>query len=476
MQINFSFGTLTVFDWTRNKSDLTSQTKKQPPRPAQIDYREYPVANYELTYGLYHNSFPGMKLAGALAYTPIAVPVSFMGIPIPVTEDKDSQEEINDLVSKFVSKMKSVHTQSHREGTIWIWPFFDSQSMTVMWEFIPDESVSDIIIDINTKQITKLIVSEQVMAATGDNEHETATRKRIFTRQKITETWDGQGIPGAVSRTYRNPVGVLPIPFANNREGNYHRGHSDYERIIPDLKDYADIDYRQSSMLAKFTVKMIQEFATTAKEWLDNNGYENDITNVDVNGTDFIMNKAGEEKTTFTYLPQGAYDAAENAMKRKFRKIVEGSGVPELLWGVKIEGNHASAEEQMDAAVLYIKGKQTQHNESYFELFTASFQLLQLAGQIQAVPEIEIKWNELSAVSEKVKAEIFNLFASGVSSLITSAGITKKQLHSLWQRLYPHDTEDDFEEFIMGMSDMASHRQFTDSSYAENMNTLEGEI
>lgn len=474
MQINFSFGSLTLFNWKPSKSQLTNQTKKQPPRPAQIDYTEYPVANEELTKGLYHNSVRGLKLAGSMAYAPIAIPVAFMGLPVPVPEDENYQEDVSNLLKQFSSEMKSIHTQSHREGTIWIWPFFDAKELKVRWDFIPDESVVDIILDINTKEIKKLIVFEQITISIAENEIGTATRKREFTKQKITETWAGQTIPGAKNKIYRNPIGVLPIPFANNVDGKGHRGYSDYERIIADMKDYHDIDARTSSMLARFTIKMIQSFSTTPGEWLSNNGYD-DISDIDIASTDFILNKLDEEKTEYVY-PEGAYAASENALKRKFKKIVEGSALPELLWGVKTEGNHSSAEEQMNTFVLCLKGKQTQHNNAYQQLWDSTFALLYLAGQIPGKPDFEIKWNDLSGLSEKTKAEIFNLFASGISSLINVAGFTKDMLHKLWLKLYPGETVKEFEEFIQGLSDMASHKQFKDTDYGEAIGLVEGDL
>ena len=47
---------------------------------------------------------------------------------------------------------------------------------------------------------------------------------------------------------------------------------------------------------------------------------------------------------------QPTHEAYESALN-KFRKIVEGSGIPEICWGVKVEGNLASAEEQMGLLV-----------------------------------------------------------------------------------------------------------------------------
>ena len=185
------------------------------------------------------------------------------------------------------------------------------------------------------------------------------------------------------------------------------------------------------------------------------------------------MNKTDEEKTEYLF-PTRAYEAWEAALKRKFKKIVEGSAMPEILWGIATDGNHASAESDLDTFVQYVKGKREQHNDQYTSLFKSSFLLLNLSGVIGFLPEIKIKWNELSSVSEKTKAEIFKSFSEGISALINSAGITKEQLHKLWVTLYPEATERDFDDFNLGIAEMARHKQYKDAGLEEAADVIGG--
>jgi hypothetical protein len=475
MQINFSFS-VGGFKWGKNKSELVNRTKKQPARPAQKDLREYPVANAGLTEGLYHNSFPGLKLAGAMAYSPIAIPVSFMGLPVAVTEDdEDVQDILDNILKMFASRMVSIHTQCHREGTIWVWPNYDAGSRQLRWEFITDDTVSDIVVDVNTHDIIEIHTDEEIIVSTGNGQYVTARRRRTFTKQKITVRWSGE-ITGAElnDAVYRNPINMLPIPFANNADGDKKRGHSDYERIIPDLKDYHDIDLNQSNMLSKFKIKMVQHISDNFDQWMDNNGYDN-ITDIDIAATDFVVNMYDREKTEYLY-PSRAFEAWEAALKRKYRKIVEGSAMPEFLWGVATQGNHATSEETLNTFINYVKGKQQQKIEAYEELFVSSLRLLQMAGEIVDVPEIEIKWNDMSATSEKTKAEIFGLFGKGISDLINCAGITKEQIHNLWEQMYPQATEDDYERFVVALSNTAKHKQYKDADYVTTMDIEQGTL
>jgi hypothetical protein len=70
-------------------------------------------------------------------------------------------------------------------------------------------------------------------------------------------------------------------------------------------------------------------------------------------------------------------------------------------------------------------------------------------------------------VSDEVRALIFEKFARGVSSLVTAAALTKEQLQKLWLGMYPEATEEDYDDFKRGLSDMGGHRQWTNANYFE---------
>ena len=98
--------------------------------------------------------------------------------------------------------------------------------------------------------------------------------------------------------------------------------------------------------------------------------------------------------------------AYESALKRKFRKIVEGSGIPEICWGVKVEGNLASAEEQMGLLVQFVKDKRNQKIKSYTRLFTASVKLLSVATmQASKASDIKITWGALDELISQDESE-----------------------------------------------------------------------
>jgi hypothetical protein len=447
---------MSIFDWFKKESETDTPVKHIRKAPATVDWTDSLQVNSVLTKGLYHNTYPGLKLGGSLAFAPIAIPVYLMGFPIPRVDDNEPvQDQLDLLVEQMTNQMKDIHIQDHREGTIWIFPKFSKNN--VIWEFIPDESVSDIVRDLTTGKVLRLEVNEDIKLSIGEGKTAQVNRKRIFTRTKVTVTYSGEVPNGLINKNSRNPAGVLPIPFSNNADGNEIRGHSDYERIVSDLKSYHDIDLAEQTMLAKFSPKMIQN-TKDVETWATNNGYVSStdmFATLELGKLDLIMNTA-DESTTFEY-PERMTASLQAKLKNIYRKIVEGSAIPEIAWGLKTAGNLASVDENMAMLMNYVKDKQDQKIEAYKMLFSASLLLLNKAMVIDSVPEIEIDWNRLDGLSDKTKSEIFKNFAEGISKSVGAATLTVNQLFKLWKINYPAATEEDFEAFQTGLAGMVAH-------------------
>lgn len=439
-----------------------NKTRQRRMNRGVVDWTEGMVVDRDLTYGLYHNEYNGMKLAGSLAFSPIAIPVWFMGLPVAESENDTIQAMLNELTEEYSTLMQQMHTECHRDGTLWVWPYFDAEKRKVRWEIIPDDGVQ-VLRDPKTGDVTKIII-EQQLTVTIDSGMTTGTvvKKRIFTRDSVTTTWTQSTLKETpTNETIPNVGRVLPIPFANNADATEVRGHSDYERIVYDLKNYHDIELAQAEVLSKFRPKLIIE-SKGAETWLGNNGYSG-ISDVDVSKADLFLNVEGEKVSVL--FADNAWQAYESALKRTFRKIVEGSVVPEICWGLKSEGNHASVEEQMGMLLLFVEGKREQKTAAYRMLFTASIRLMGVARMQAVDPDIEIKWGALDKLSAKTKAEVFKAFAEGAARLVDGGAATKQQLYKMWNALYPAATIETYAEFEQGLSAMAKHKQFRDADY-----------
>lgn len=460
-----------VFSWSRDKSSTDNKTKRETRRPATRYNADDMVANSGLVDQLYHNTYPGLKLAGGLAYNVIATPVWTMGLPIarPVDdEDEATRDRLKQIYSAMSLAMVQNHTICHRRGTSWIWPQYDSRNMRLLWRNIPDDEITDIIRDPVTDEITELYTDRQFTVATGRINRQTVRETRHYTYTRIITEYQGADGTGYRNSSVRNPVGILPINFLNNADPNDARGHSDYERVIQLLKQYHDIDLAESETLAKFRGKLVQTIANV-DDWKLNNGISS-FADFDPAAEDFILNITyadSEEKTEYIF-PTSAVEGYELALKRIFRKLVETSGIPEIAWGLKTEGNNASVEESMGVLVSYAKTKQDEKTEKYKQLFEASLRLLAAVDMDQsATSRVVVSWDDLSAVNEQTKALIFQQYANGIAAVMNVAAITKEQLHAMWLVRFPKGTEQDFEVFNRQLLKAASFKTFRDASYAE---------
>ena len=63
--------------------------------------------------------------------------------------------------------------------------------------------------------------------------------------------------------------------------------------------------------------------------------------------------------------------------------------------------------------------------------------------------------------------KIFKDFAEGISKLMNVAGMTKKQLFVVWDKWFPESSDEDFKQFIIGLSEMGQHKQWTNADLEE---------
>lgn len=469
-----------IFNFFKSKETIQANnpTKREPRRPKETDWTDSYTANHELTHGLYHNTYPGFKLAGGLAFAPIAIPIWLMGMPIPSPVDKKdtkTQEELQEITEVLKKEFDKISLECHLDGTVWVFPKWSTKENKIVLEYIIDDSVTDIITDVETGKIIEIITDENLKIRTGYNKTAFVRRTRYFTRSRIDIVWSGgkTDVPNELkNKSMRNPLGILPIPFTNNKDVNQTRGHSDYERAITDLKDYHDIDLARSNMLAKFKTKMVQG-VVNVDEWLSNNAFDS-INDIDISQIDMIFNLKDQETTDFAY-PERAHEAYNQTLKQKFQKLVEEFAVAEIAWGLKSEGNNASVEESMGVLIMYVHDKQNQKTDAFKQLYSDCLKISRYVNFNKNVTPITVSWDNLDALSDRSKAEIFEKFASGIANLTKSAGFTKEILHNLWCMMYPKAVDEDLDKFIVGLSDMGGHVQWTNESYTNALDFQSGE-
>jgi hypothetical protein len=453
-------------------------TRTHARRPSARDMTSDLTANEAMLRGLYHGTWKGLQFASPLCFTPVNLLVQFMGYPTPIAEDNDTvtQAALDALMLLLADRIPRVHRGALITGNAWRYPRFDAREMSVVWEAIPDSSIADILIDVSSERAASILTDEMIKLSTGENRTIQVQRKRVFTPDVVDVRWLGQRPLNVEDYTDKNVSGMLPINFANDADEGDIRGYSIFARVIRDLKDYHDIDFRASETLAKFRVKQIQTVADP-DTWQIENGLTSPeaLAALDIADLDFVLNRK-DDKTEYEFLSEGATAALEKALERKFWKVVEGTGIPELFWGPLATGNHASTDTQLQQAVDYAGSKRKEFSRPWQQSLDGMLRVLAIACGETYKP-FTMGWNRLDAVSPEMRSEIFLRFAQACSALVGSATCTPKQLHTLWELNFPESKPGEFEEWRKGIGEMALHKQFVGEQYGaglEDFNTRKG--
>lgn len=435
-------------------------------RPNNVDMSEQWIVNDALAMGLFKGTYPGLKLASAIAYTVVFVPVAFAGLPIPKAKDGDespTQLALNELTGMISRELQKLFLTRRIIGTAWAWAKWDSKNNRVCLELIPNTSITDIIRDLESGEMTAVIITEQLTIQTGENRQAIVDRKRTITRDRIKVEYSGQVPAGLKNSETRNPAGILPIPFANDVLDGSIRGSSVYTRLISDLKNYHDVDLKWTTELTKFNVKMIKTIKTSVDEWKRANQVA-DLAEIDVAEWDLDFILEGED-VKFIF-PEHFSDAHEKRLAVTFYKIVQGGGVPEMFFGLVTTGNHASAEEQMTMLVNTVQDDRNQIDDPIRILYAACLRLMSIARMTQ-FGDFTHEWNDLETVSQETKAKIFQMFGESVSKLTANASIPLQTLHKMFLASFPKATAGEFDEFLAQMNLAARFKQFQSASLAE---------
>lgn len=439
-----------------------SKTRRTPANFPVVDYTKKIVADTITTKGLYRNTLNGYKLAGVFAKNIIDTPIAFCGSPSPQTDD----EKILEFMRPYNPDLVKILRQSHREGTVWIWPWYDSKEAKVKLRFIQDDWRTETFIDPERDTLDALITTRDINVLDAAGNTVSIKEKITYTRTKITTDYSSV----LKSSVRRNILGILPIGFANMADGGEFTGYSDFANILPDLMDYHRTALSMSIALNDFRTKIIQTIDGATDVWAVNQGFTdlNDfMANASPEKVSMIFN--GKEDKTEFLTAKGLVDSNIAAMKISYKKIVQGCRVPELFWGLKQEGNHATAEEAMTSLINLVGEKRLQSTANFELLINSMIRLDYMSrGQI-FTEELSIVWNQLDAVSDVSRSEIFKNFCDGISKVWTSGVITISQVYDLWIDNYPKITNVTEEEFLTEIKQAIVMQQKIKAPYEQTL-------
>jgi hypothetical protein len=439
--------------------------KRAPRRPQERDMTGGLVANAETLKGLYYGTAAKLQFASATAFTPVSMPVMIMGVPTPVVDKSDeaTKDAVARIVDLFMDDFSIIHRVMLRNGTAWRWPRYNANTNSLIWEMIPDECITDLEIDILSGEIKAVYTHDNFKVTRGEGQIAYVERKRKITRERIDVRWvtKASGLPLEDSSSI-NVFGTLPIPFGHDCDEGEWRGHSVYGRILRLMRASHEIELARDEELSLFKPKLVQTVKDVGK-WLDNNGYAG-VDEVDVFSADMFLNMA-EEKTEFLHLPSDATKQYNDALADSLKRIIIGSGVPELFWGPIATGNAASTDSQKDMAIGYISYLREEVTKAYTRLINDSLKILSFVEMARYQP-VKIKWDAFDMVSAEARARIFQAVSSGIAALVNSAGGTKDDMLFFWRKFFPDFPETEIAAFSAGITAMASHKALSTQDIA----------
>jgi hypothetical protein len=439
---------------------------------ARVDLTFPETANYDLLINLYNNTEPGYKLGAFLCAPVIDIPLNFMGFPHFEFEDNQEEfwdEQLEYYNEKFVIIKQNIQLLANLIGTLAVFPWFEASTGRVKWRFIKSKDISDVLIDPSTKQYSGFVTTVYYQFYTMDDKTlYNFKEKTTYTKSKIIVTRSGilpRGITQSVIR--KNPTGILPVLFCNRKiEGDFE-GHSEIEKIIPLIKAYSQVNKVAHENCLNMKAKLVQE-VSDVNTWLSNNGYD-DLSEVSIENKDFIVNKAGAEKTE-VIVPQHVIENFEKILNIDYWGICQTTGVPEMLWGLQMVGNASSPETQKSSFIAYIGKLQAQYYNPYHELITATLGLIGLAYNMTPPEKINIPWNDIDSLTETERSIIFKNYSDAIMQLLNSKAISRRTAYNILKELLKDKVEISYEDFEAAIKADGELSSYLDQAYYDMKN------
>lgn len=437
--------------WNRpHIRDLAKQI--YPARPAVREMFGGAAANARTLKGIYTGAHQDFALSSYISTGMADVPKNLTGVPAirPVEDGEADNPLVKELTQLLVDEYPIIAATMLIQGTAWRWAVWSDRLQKLVWESIPDESITGLILDLETGEITGLWIEEQISYTYDRYSPGITTRIRHITKEVITEEWRGRENK---YKQYRNPFGHLPIPFGHNCLEGEWRGNSVYSRVLRLLKANHDIAYKRDEILGAFEPKLVQS-VEDAETWIRNNteALGRNKQELDPFSQRLVVNQTGES-TAFLFLPADATSQHTLALQDNMKKIILGSGIPELFFGGLATGNYAGTETDRLLALEYVKSIRRELTRATESLVNQSLEVLGFVRHIP-LPKVNITWGTLTLLSETQKAQIMGSYAGAIGTLLQGGSVSPEGAYFLTKELYPDFPGSDGEDFLGGLNRM----------------------
>ena len=413
--------------------------------------------NHSMARDLYRNVDNKYALSAHLIRPIIDSVVSFIDTPTIRATNRRVLGALESCQKRIDSA--SIIRIAEREGTCFVWVQLDEDG-ELKYVVPRPETVTNIIIDPLTKVITGYEINDVFgHKAIDGNEYQT-TVKVLITKEfmkTVIESTD----PSVKSKTtlVQNVLGFIPIVrFTNDAEPWELRGHSEITVVEPTLKLYHDMLVDAANAQKQNSPK-IKILTKSVKKFIENNFgvgmYERVLNgeglNLDSRDVYLLERDAGTgESDDLAYVSTSqATGDSKSLLEIAFMNAVEGSQVPELIFGASMGASLSSVQEQRPAFIKRIRRKQAQYAKAWKELFDMSLDIL---GYVAYAPydksAYELDWEDPDFATDKEKADTANAFITALVKARSNGIMGDSEIHSTLVTRNFVELKTDFKEHI----------------------------
>ncbi len=336
-----------------------------------------------LVKALYHNEEDRYKLGGGFARPIINTSVGFIGIPLFRSEDEDAQGVLNDFFNQHVSKIQQVHRDVLRDGDAFVWITREEErdkslypevgSGRLIFNIIPAEQVSDIIVDPVTGEVQEYIITTHHTWKEEGSSRRCTVTQRIRKGLRITEV-EGDSPPDVEVGEEPTPWDFIPIVhFKNEADVGEKFGRSSLEVVEPFLKAYHDVmlhaiqgSKNHSTPKLHMRLKDVPRFLAVNFGVNDPQKFAQAGGRIRLEDHDLIITDT-EEEAGYVQISSATGDSVA-LLKLLFYCIVDASETPEFAFGVHTPSSLSSVKEQMPILVRRIARQREHFTEGWQRL------------------------------------------------------------------------------------------------------------
>jgi hypothetical protein len=157
--------------------DLSKQEYTVRPAPRKITGGL--AANERLLKGVFTGAAQDYALSSYLAQGMVNIPKSLVGTPDIIPDEGEDDALIKEIAPLILDEYPLIVQTMLVTGTAWRWPRWSDGARRIVWEAIPDSSVTAVDLDLDSLEITGVYTNEQIEYNEGEDPAFTSRKRRI---------------------------------------------------------------------------------------------------------------------------------------------------------------------------------------------------------------------------------------------------------------------------------------------------------